>query len=320
MIEIIKPKIDIKFDDKKPSNEKATFVVEPLERGFGHTVGNSLRRILLGSLPGAAPVGIRIDGVPHEFETVNGVKEDVIEIVLNIKGLAVKAYTDDKEFISVMNLRKSTPGEVYAKDIEHSSDVEILNPNHVICTLDEGGSIDMEIYVGVGRGYVSANANKRADQPIGYIAVDSIFTPVVRASYTVEAARVGQDINYDKLNIIVETDGTATPSEVISLSAKILNDHIALFVGLVDNMGSKEILVSQDDEQKHEKLEMSIEDLELSVRSYNCLKRANINTVADLIKLSEEDMLKVRNLGKKSLDEVRKKIKELDLELTNKDE
>lgn len=320
MIEIIKPKIDIKFDDKKPSNEKATFVVEPLERGFGHTVGNSLRRILLGSLPGAAPVGIRIDGVPHEFETVSGVKEDVIEIVLNIKGLAVKAYTDDKEFISVMNLRKSTPGEVYAKDIEHSSDVEILNPNHVICTLDEGGSIHMEIYVGVGRGYVSANANKRADQPIGYIAVDSIFTPVVRASYTVEAARVGQDINYDKLNIIVETDGTATPSEVISLSAKILNDHIALFVGLVDNMGSKEILVSQDDEQKHEKLEMSIEDLELSVRSYNCLKRANINTVADLIKLSEEDMLKVRNLGKKSLDEVRKKIKELDLELTNKDE
>lgn len=320
MIEIIKPKIDIKFDDKKPSNEKATFVVEPLERGFGHTVGNSLRRILLGSLPGAAPVGIRIDGVPHEFETVSGVKEDVIEIVLNIKGLAVKAYTDDKEFISVMNLRKSTPGEVCAKDIEHSSDVEILNPNHVICTLDEGGSIDMEIYVGVGRGYVSANANKRADQPIGYIAVDSIFTPVVRASYTVEAARVGQDINYDKLNIIVETDGTATPSEVISLSAKILNDHIALFVGLVDNMGSKEILVSQDDEQKHEKLEMSIEDLELSVRSYNCLKRANINTVADLIKLSEEDMLKVRNLGKKSLDEVRKKIKELDLELTNKDE
>lgn len=320
MIEIIKPKIDIKFDDKKPSNEKATFVVEPLERGFGHTVGNSLRRILLGALPGAAPVGIRIDGVPHEFETVSGVKEDVIEIVLNIKGLAVKAYTDDKEFISVMNLRKSTPGEVYAKDIEHSSDVEILNPNHVICTLDEGGSIDMEIYVGVGRGYVSANANKRADQPIGYIAVDSIFTPVVRASYTVEAARVGQDINYDKLNIIVETDGTATPSEVISLSAKILNDHIALFVGLVDNMGSKEILVSQDDEQKHEKLEMSIEDLELSVRSYNCLKRANINTVADLIKLSEEDMLKVRNLGKKSLDEVRKKIKELDLELTNKDE
>lgn len=320
MIEIIKPKIDIKFDDKKPSNEKATFVVEPLERGFGHTVGNSLRRILLGSLPGAAPVGIRIDGVPHEFETVSGVKEDVIEIVLNIKGLAVKAYTDDKDFISVMNLRKSTPGEVYAKDIEHSSDVEILNPNHVICTLAEGGSIDMEIYVGVGRGYVSANANKRADQPIGYIAVDSIFTPVVRASYTVEAARVGQDINYDKLNIIVETDGTATPSEVISLSAKILNDHIALFVGLVDNMGSKEILVSQDDEQKHEKLEMSIEDLELSVRSYNCLKRANINTVADLIKLSEEDMLKVRNLGKKSLDEVRKKIKELDLELTNKDE
>lgn len=319
MIEIIKPKISVEIDSEK-AGRRAEFIVEPLERGFGTTVGNSLRRILLGALPGAAAVGIKIDGVQHEFQTIPGIKEDVVEIVLNIKNLAVKAHSEDKDFMSVMTIKKSTAGIVKAADIEHSSDIEILNPDLEICTMDEGASLDMEIFVGVGRGYVSAKENKSPDQPIGYIAIDSIFTPVERASYSVEAARVGQDINYDKLRIDVTTDGTSTPSEVISLSAKLLNDHINLFVGLVDSMSSREFLISRDDEQKHEKLEMSIDELELSVRSYNCLKRANINTVADLIKLTEEDMLKVRNLGKKSLDEVRKKIKELDLELINKDE
>lgn len=319
MIEIIKPKISVEVDTEK-AGRRAEFIVEPLERGFGTTVGNSLRRILLGALPGAAAVGIKIEGVQHEFQTIPGIKEDVVEIILNIKNLAVKAHSEDKDFMSVMTIKKSTPGVVKASDIEHSSEIEILNPDLEICTMDEGGSLDMEIYVGVGRGYVSAKENKTSDQPIGYIAIDSIFTPVERASYSVEAARVGQDINYDKLHIDVTTDGTSTPSEVISLSAKLLNDHINLFVGLVDSMSSREFLISRDDEQKHEKLEMSIDELELSVRSYNCLKRANINTVADLIKLTEEDMLKVRNLGKKSLDEVRKKIKELDLELINKDE
>lgn len=319
MIEIIKPKISVEIDSEK-AGRRAEFIVEPLERGFGTTIGNSLRRILLGALPGAAAVGIKIDGVQHEFQTIPGIKEDVVEIVLNIKNLAVKAHSEDKDFMSVMTIKKSTAGIVKAADIEHSSDIEILNPDLEICTMDEGASLDMEIFVGVGRGYVSAKENKSPDQPIGYIAIDSIFTPVERASYSVEAARVGQDINYDKLRIDVTTDGTSTPSEVISLSAKLLNDHINLFVGLVDSMSSREFLISRDDEQKHEKLEMSIDELELSVRSYNCLKRANINTVADLIKLTEEDMLKVRNLGKKSLDEVRKKIKELDLELINKDE
>lgn len=319
MIEIIKPKISVEIDSEK-AGRRAEFIVEPLERGFGTTVGNSLRRILLGALPGAAAVGIKIDGVQHEFQTIPGIKEDVVEIVLNIKNLAVKAHSEDKDFMSVMTIKKSNAGIVKAADIEHSSDIEILNPDLEICTMDEGASLDMEIFVGVGRGYVSAKENKTPDQPIGYISIDSIFTPVERASYSVEAARVGQDINYDKLRIDVTTDGTSTPSEVISLSAKLLNDHINLFVGLVDSMSSREFLISRDDEQKHEKLEMSIDELELSVRSYNCLKRANINTVADLIKLTEEDMLKVRNLGKKSLDEVRKKIKELDLELINKDE
>lgn len=319
MIEIIKPKISVEIDESC-LGKRATFIVEPLERGFGTTVGNSLRRILLGALPGAAAVGIRIEGVAHEFQTIRGVKEDVVEIVLNIKNLAVKAHCEDNDFLSIMKINKNTPGPVKASDIEHNSDIDILNPDLEICNLDADGSIDMEIFVGVGRGYVSANANKNSERPVDFIAIDSIFTPVERASYSVEAARVGQNIDYDKLRIDVTTNGTSTPSEVISLSAKLLNDHINLFVGLVDSMSGREFLISRDDEQKHEKLEMSIDELELSVRSYNCLKRANINTVADLIKLTEEDMLKVRNLGKKSLDEVRKKIKELDLELINKDE
>ena len=296
------------------------FVVEPLERGFGTTIGNALRRILLSSLPGAAPVSIKIEGVRHEFSSIPGVKEDVTEIILNIKGLAVKAHSDSAEFRQVAKLRKSTAGVVTAADIEHSSEIEILNPDMYICTLDEGAVLNMDITIGNGRGYVPAAANKDETQPIGYIPIDSIFTPVESASYTVESTRLGQNINYDKLTVNVSTNGTCTPREVISLAAKILEDHISLFVNLVDTMKDREILISQDDEKAHKKLEMSIEDLDLSVRSYNCLKRAGIHTVQDLTKKTEEEMLKVRNLGKKSLDEVIKKIRDLGFDLRNKDE
>ena len=316
MIEITKPKIECA---EVISGREARFVVEPLERSFGTTLGNALRRVLLGSLPGAAPVGVRIDGVKHEFSTIPGVKEDVSEIILNIKGLAIKAHTEDKDFKQLMYIKKETPGVVTAGDIEHSSDIDILNPEMYICTLENGAKLDMEINVGVGRGYVSANMNKDDEQPLGYIPVDSIYTPVERASYFVEPARVGQDINYDKLTIDVVTDGTASPHEVISLSAKIINDLLSLFIGLVDNMADRNLL-KQDDEKQTKVLEMAIDDLDLSVRSYNCLKRAGINTVQDLIQKSEDDMLKVRNLGKKSLDEVMKKIHELGFELQSKDE
>ncbi len=317
MIEIQKPRIEC-IDVVEGREMK--FVVEPLERGFGTTIGNALRRILLSALPGAAPVSIKIDGVKHEFSSVPGVKEDVTEIILNIKGLAVKAHSEDKNFRQVIKLRKDTAGVVTAGDIEHGSDIEILNPDMYICTLDEGAVLNMDITIGIGRGYVPATANKDETQPIGYIPVDSIFTPVESASYVVESTRLGQDINYDKLTVEVSTNGTATPREVISLAAKILEDHINLFVNLVDTMKNREILISQDDEKAHKKLEMSIEDLDLSVRSYNCLKRAGIHTVQDLTKKTEDEMLKVRNLGKKSLDEVIKKIKDLGFDLRSKDE
>ena len=317
MIEIQKPKIEcVDVVDGR----EMKFVVEPLERGFGTTIGNALRRILLSALPGAAPVSIKIEGVRHEFSSIPGVKEDVTEIILNIKGLAVKAHSDSAEFRQVAKLRKSTAGVVTAADIEHSSEIEILNPDMYICTLDEGAVLNMDITSGNGRGYVPAAANKDETQPIGYIPIDSIFTPVESASYTVESTRLGQNINYDKLTVNVSTNGTCTPREVISLAAKILEDHISLFVNLVDTMKDREILISQDDEKAHKKLEMSIEDLDLSVRSYNCLKRAGIHTVQDLTKKTEEEMLKVRNLGKKSLDEVIKKIRDMGFDLRNKDE
>lgn len=317
MIEIQKPRIEcVDVVDGR----EMKFVVEPLERGFGTTIGNALRRILLSALPGAAPVSIKIEGVRHEFSSIPGVKEDVTEIILNIKGLAIKAHSDSLEFRQVAKLRKSTAGVVTAADIEHSSEIEILNPDMYICTLDEGAVLNMDITIGNGRGYVPAAANKDETQPIGYIPIDSIFTPVESASYTVESTRLGQNINYDKLTVNVSTNGTSTPREVISLAAKILEDHISLFVNLVDTMKDREILISQDDEKAHKKLEMSIEDLDLSVRSYNCLKRAGIHTVQDLTKKTEEEMLKVRNLGKKSLDEVIKKIRDLGFDLRSKDE
>lgn len=317
MIEIIKPKIEYK---EMEAGRLAQFSVEPLERGFGITLGNSLRRILLSALPGAAPVGIKIAGVKHEFSTIPGVKEDGTEIVLNIKGLAVKAHTQDKDFKQIVTIRKNTAGVVTAADIQHGSDIEILNPDMYICTLDEGAKLEMDITIGVGRGYVSAKEQNHENEPIGFIPIDSIYTPVEKASYTVESARLGQDINYDKLTVEVLTDGTYSPSEVVSLAAKIMQEHTRLFVGLVDDMESYDIMVTPDDEKESQILLTSIEDLEFSPRSYNCLKRDNINTVKDLVSRTEEDLLNVKSLGKKSLEEVIAKLAELGLQLKSKDE
>ena len=314
MMEIKKPKIA--FEENESKNY-AKFVVEPLERGFGTTLGNSLRRVLLSSLPGAAAVGIKIDGVDHEFSTIKGVKEEVTEIILNLKTVrfSVTGASDRAEGRIELKLVADSDGPVTAGDIELPADVEIMNPDQLICTLDDGGKIDMTIYVGTGRGYVPAERNKDSREPIGFIPVDSIFTPVTKVNYTVESTRVEQSIDFDKLTIEVTTDGTVSAKEIISLAAKIINDHMRLFVELVDNMDEQSILVSQDDDKAQKVLEMSIEDLDLSVRSYNCLKRANIHTVEDLTKRTEEDMLKVRNLGRKSLEEVVKKLEDLGLSL-----
>lgn len=312
MMEIKKPKIT--FEENESKNY-AKFVVEPLECGFGTTLGNSLRRVLLSSLPGAAAVGIKIDGVDHEFSTIKGVKEEVTEIILNLKTVRFRVTAPSEKDKIELTLHADTVGKVTAGDIDLPSDVEVLNPEQLICTLDEGGSINMKIYVGTGRGYVPAERNKDSREPIGFIPVDSIFTPVSKVNYTVESTRVEQSIDFDKLTIEVTTDGTVSAKEIISLAAKIINDHMKLFVELVDNMSEQNILVSQDDDKAQKVLEMSVEDLDLSVRSYNCLKRANIHTVADLTRRTEDDMLKVRNLGRKSLEEVVKKLEDLGLSL-----
>ena len=316
MMEIKKPKIS--FEENESGNY-AKFVVEPLERGFGTTIGNSLRRILLSSLPGFAAVGIKIKGVDHEFSTIKGVKEEVTEIILNLKTVRfhVAGSLAGQDPIE-LKLFSNTVGEVKAGDIQLPSDVTVTNPDKVICTLDEGGELDMSIFVDEGRGYVPAS--KHDDARIGYIAIDSIYTPVIKANYMVESTRVEQSIDFDKLTIEVTTDGTTSAKEIISLAAKTMNDHIKLFVDLVDDMDQKEILISQDDDKTQKVLETSIEDLDLSVRSYNCLKRANIHTVEDLIKKTEEDMLKVKNLGRKSLEEVVKKLTDLGLNLKSQED
>ncbi len=312
MMEIKKPKIT--FEENESKNY-AKFVVEPLERGFGTTLGNSLRRVLLSSLPGAAAVGIKIDGVDHEFSTIKGVKEEVTEIILNLKTVRFKVTAPSETEKIIVNLHADGVGAVTAGDIDLPSNVEVLNPDQLICTLDEGGKINMQIFIGTGRGYVPAERNKDSREPIGFIPMDSIFTPVTKANYAVESTRVEQSIDFDKLTIEVTTDGTVSAKEIISLAAKIINDHMKLFVELVDNMSEQNILVSQDDDKAQKVMEMSVEDLDLSVRSYNCLKRANIHTVADLTRRTEDDMLKVRNLGRKSLEEVVKKLEELGLSL-----
>lgn len=310
MIEIEKPKIEcVEIDEKKAY---AKFVVEPLERGYGITLGNSLRRVLLSSLPGAAVTSVKIEGVLHEFSTVPGVMEDVTDIILNLKTLAIKLYTDEAQVIRV---EAQGPGEVLAGDIIRSSQVEILNPELHIATIDEGANLVMEINIERGRGYRSAEKNKKEDHVIGIIPVDSIFSPVRKVNYTVTDTRVGQITDYDKLTLEVWTNGSIVPDEAISLSAKVLNDHLKLFIGLTEKIGDVEIMVEKEEEERDKILDMSIEELDLSVRSYNCLKRAGINTVGELIMKTEEDMMKVRNLGKKSLEEVDEKLNSLGLGL-----
>ena len=317
MMEIKSPNITYTENE---SRNYAKFIVEPLERGFGTTIGNCLRRILLSALPGAAAVGIKIKGVDHEFSTIKGVKEEVTEIILNLKTVRFKAVSSlENAGKQECRLYANTIGAVTAGDIQCATGIEVMNPDQIICTLDEGAEIDMSIFVDCGRGYVPASQNKDYRELIGYIPIDSIYTPVVRVNYAVESTRVEQSIDFDKLTLEVTTDGTTSAKEITSLAAKIMNDHIKLFVDLVENMGAQTILVHEDPDRPTP-LNMSVEDLDLSVRSYNCLKRANIHTVEDLTKRTEDDMLKVRNLGRKSLEEVVKKLEELGLSLKDQED
>ncbi|MGI6225191.1 MAG: DNA-directed RNA polymerase subunit alpha [Peptococcales bacterium] len=315
MIEIEKPRIECV--DASEDNTYGKFEVEPLERGYGTTLGNSLRRILLSSLPGAAVTSIQIDGVLHEFSTVPGVVEDVTDIILNLKSLALKMDTDEPQIIRI---EAEGEGVVKASDIKINSDVEILNPDLHIATLDAEGKLYIEMTVERGRGYVSAEKNKKEEDVIGVIPIDAIFSPVKKVNFQVVDTRVGQRTDFDKLILEVSTDGSITPDEAISLSAKVLSDHLRLFIGLTENMGDVEIMVEKEEEEKDKILDMTIEELDLSVRSYNCLKRAGINTVFELTQKTEEDMMKVRNLGKKSLEEVDLKLKALGLSLKSSEE
>lgn len=314
MIEIEKPRIET-----IEISEDATFgkfVVEPLERGYGTTLGNSLRRILLSSLPGTAVSTIQIDGVLHEYSAIEGVLEDVTQIVLNIKQLALKFFTSEDKTIEI---DVKGPAVVTAADINHDSDIEVLNPDLYICTVAEGAHFHVRMDAKNGRGYVRSEHNKTENMPIGVIPVDSIFTPVKKVNYQVENTRIGQQNMYDKLTLDVWTDGSVNPEEALSLAAKILTEHLNIFVNLTDEARKVEVMVEKEETQKEKMLEMTIEELDLSVRSYNCLKRAGINTIQELTDKSEAEMIKVRNLGRKSLDEVKNKLTELDLGLRQED-
>ncbi|NTW05713.1 MAG: DNA-directed RNA polymerase subunit alpha [Peptococcaceae bacterium] len=315
MLEIEKPKIDC--TEMNEENNYARYVVEPLERGYGITLGNSLRRILLSSLPGAAVVSIKIDGVLHEFSSIPGVKEDVTDIILNLKRLCFKMHTDEEK---TLRIEAKGEGVVRARDIIHDSDIDILNPDLHIATLSGNSNLYMELTVSKGRGYVPADKNKRGDHIIGVIPVDSVFTPVRKVNYTIDNTRVGQRTDYNKLTLEVWTDGSISPDEAVSLSAKIMGEHLRLFIGLTESANDVEIMVEKEEEQKDKILEMTIEELDLSVRSYNCLKRAGINTVEELVQRNDEDMMKVRNLGKKSLEEVINKLNELGLSLRREED
>jgi DNA-directed RNA polymerase subunit alpha len=314
MIEIEKPKIEtVEISDDAKFGK---FVVEPLERGYGTTLGNSLRRILLSSLPGAAITAVQVDGVLHEFSTIEGVVEDVTSIILNLKKLSLKIYSDEDK---TLEIDIQGEGVVTAADITHDSDVDILNPDLHIATLAKGAHFHMRLTARRGRGYVPAEANKKDDMPIGVVPIDSIYTPVSRVNYQVENTRVGQVANYDKLTLDVWTDGSIRPEEAVAIGAKILTEHLNIFVGLTDQAQNAEIMVEKEEDQKEKGLEMTIEELDLSVRSYNCLKRAGINTVQELTHKTEEDMMKVRHLGRKSLEEVQEKLGELGLGLRKED-
>ncbi|MGM9639258.1 MAG: DNA-directed RNA polymerase subunit alpha [Butyricicoccaceae bacterium] len=310
MIAIEKPRIECV--ESLADGSYGKFVVEPLERGYGTTLGNSLRRVLLSSLPGTAATSIKIDGVQHEFSTVPGVKEDVTEIVLNVKQITAKLHTEGKKMAVIEAVG---PGLVTAGDIKCDSEMEILNPELPIATLADGAKLTMELSFDHGRGYVSSDKNKQPQQPIGVIPVDSIYTPIHKVNYTVENTRVGNMTDYDKLTLEVYTDKTITAKDAVSLSAKILTDHLNLFVELSDEIGSKATVVDHVESSQDKALEMTIEELDLSVRSFNCLKRAGINTVQDLVNTTEEDMMKVRNLGRKSYEEVVNKLTDMGLYL-----
>ena len=306
MIEIVNPKIE--FVEKDEQSNYGCFVVEPLERGYGTTLGNALRRILLSSLPGAAITSVKFDGALHEFSSLPGVLEDTIEIILNLKAVSLKIHSNEPQTL-VIDTDKA--GSIRVKDINVPSDVEILNEDHHICTLEENARLYMEMTALNGRGYVPAERNKQPQQPIGVIQVDSMFSPIRRVNYRVENTRVGQVTDYDKLTLELWTDGSIRPDEAVSLAAKILSKHIDLFVNLTEQVDIVEIAPDKDGEDRERILELTIEELDLSVRSYNCLKRAGINTVGELVRKTEEEMMKVRNLGKKSLEEVENKLVEL---------
>ncbi len=315
MLEFEKPRIDV--SKVSEDGTYGCFVVEPLERGYGITLGNSLRRIMLSSLPGAAVSSIRIEGVLHEFSTIPGVKEDVSEIVLNVKNLALAVVGEFEEPLMAY-IDFHGEGVVHASDIMLDQNlVQIMNPRLELATVSggEANHLSMELAITTGRGYVGADRNKKEDQAVGVIPVDSLYTPVERVNFTVENTRVGQITDYDKLTLEVWTKGTLRPEEAVSLAAKVLNDHLALFIDLSDDAKNTEIMVEKESDQKEKVLEMTIEELDLSVRSYNCLKRAGINTVEDLTNKTEDEMMKVRNLGRKSLDEVLGKLEELHLKL-----
>jgi DNA-directed RNA polymerase subunit alpha len=315
MIGMEKPKfvsVDLAED-----NSYGKFVVEPLERGYGITLGNSLRRILLSSLPGAAVTSVKIDGVLHEFSTIPGVREDVTDIILNLKQLAIKLHRDEP---TIVRIEAEGECEVTAADIIADADVEILNPELHIATLDPGARFVCEMTVAKGRGYVPADQNKTPDMPIGVIPVDSIFTPVTRVNYTIEHARVGQRTDFDRLTLEVRTNKTIKPDEACSIAAKILKEHLELFIGLSHDGDQVEVMVEKEESDKGKLLEMTIEELDLSVRSYNCLKRAGINTIGELCAKSEDEMIKVRNLGKKSLEEVKQKLESFGLSLRPSDD
>ncbi len=315
MIEFEKPNIECLEVDNE--NNYARFECQPLERGYGMTIGNSLRRILLSSLPGTAITSVKIDGVVHEFATIPDVVEDVPELIVNLKSVRLKTFDNDEK---ILRVDFKGPGEVTAKDIITDGTIEVLNGDLHIATVEEGGHLKMEMTAGRGRGYNTADKNKKENQAINVLPIDSIFTPVKKVNYSVENTRVGQRVDYDKLTIDVWTDGSLKPYEALSLAAKVMTGHLELFIDLSETAKNTQVMVEKEESKREKILEMPIEELELSVRSYNCLKRAGITTVQDLASKSEADMMKVRNLGKKSLDEVINKLHSLDLEFAKEDE
>lgn len=305
MMEMEKPRITCEETD---GGNFARFVVEPLEKGYGITLGNCMRRTLLSSLPGSAVIAFRIAGVAHEFSTIRGVTEDVVDIVLNLKCLAVRATNTEKDFVTYLRIRKNEAGEVTARDFEPNDEVEVLNPDLHICTMDEGAVFDLDVMIANGRGYVTSEENKSKYDDIDFIAVDSIFSPVKKVNFNVDATRVGQSIDYDKLTLEVTTNGTTSAREIVALAGKIINEHVNVFIELCSQIGDMSILMSKEEDKQVKLMELPIEEMDLSVRSYNCLKRAGINTIQDLLKKTRSDMFKVRNLGAKSVEEVIQKL------------